>query len=142
MRILPLLGLLVIFVQPARAGDAMQLDPADRPAIRAVVAQQLAAFQRDDGREAFGLASPMIQQQFRSSDNFMRMVRSGYQPVYRPRDLQFGDIETVAGSIIQRVEVIGPDGVPTLAHYVMQRQPDGSWRINGCFLIASEQSST
>jgi len=38
------------------------------------------------------------------------------------------------GTIIQRVELVGPDGVPALAHYVMQRQSDGSWRINGCFL--------
>src|SRR5882762_11986779 len=71
------------------------LDAADRTAVRAVVEQQLAAFQRDDGRAAFSLASPTIQQQFRSSDNFMRMVRTGYQPVYRPRDVQFGAIATV-----------------------------------------------
>jgi Domain of unknown function (DUF4864) len=141
MRILALLGLLIVFAHPACAEDA-SLGAADRAAIRAVVEQQLAAFQRDDAGAAFGFASPTIQQIFQSSDNFMRMVRSGYQPVYRPRDVQFGEIETVDGTIIQRVELIGPDGVPALAHYVMQRQPDGSWRINGCFLTASEQRST
>jgi hypothetical protein len=142
MRVLRFLGMLVLLVQPVRADEAAMPDTADRAAIRAVVEQQLAAFQRDDDGAAFDLASPTIQQQFRSSGNFMRMVRSGYQPVYRPRDVQFGAIETVEGAIIQRVELIGPDGVPALAHYVMQRQPDGSWRINGCFLTASEQRST
>ena len=142
MRLLPLLGFLLVIAQPAHADDAAQLGVADRAAIRTVIEQQLAAFQRDDERTAFCLASPTIQQQFRSSGNFMRMVRSGYQPVYRPRDVQFGEIETVDGTIIQRVELIGPDGVPALAHYVMQRQPDGSWRINGCFLTASEQRTT
>jgi len=142
MRFLPLLAPLVIVVAPARADDAAALDAADRTAIRAVVEQQLAAFQRDDGRAAFSLASPTIQQQFRSSDNFMRMVRTGYQPVYRPRDVQFGAIATVNGDIVQRVELIGPDGKPALALYVMQRQPDGSWKINGCFLTASEQRTT
>jgi ketosteroid isomerase-like protein len=142
VRVLPLLGVLVVLVQAVRADEAATLGAADRAAIRAVVEEQLAAFQRDDERAAFDLASPTIQQQFQSSANFMRMVRSGYQPVYRPRDVQFGEIETVDGAIIQRVELVGPDGVPALAHYVMERQPDGSWRINGCFLTASEQRST
>ena len=142
MRVLPLLGLLIVLLQPAHADEGIALSIADRAAIRTVVEEQLAAFQRDDERGAFRLASPTIQQQFQSSGNFMRMVRSGYQPVYRPRDVQFGEIETVDGTIIQRVELIGPDGVPALAHYVMQRQSDGSWRINGCFLTASEQRTT
>jgi hypothetical protein len=142
MRLLPLLALLVIVMAPAHADDAAALDPADRAAIRTVVEQQLAAFQRDDGRAAFSLASPMIQQQFRSSDNFMRMVRTGYLPVYRPREVQFGGIAIVNGDIVQQVELIGLDGKPALALYVMQRQPDGSWKINGCFLAASEQRTT
>ena len=57
-------------------------------------------------------------------------------------DVQFGAIATVNGDIVQRVELIGPDGKPALALYVMQRQPDGSWKINGCFLTASEQRTT
>jgi hypothetical protein len=142
MRLLPLLALLVIVVAPARADDAAVLDVADRVAIRAVVEQQFAAFRHDDGRAAFSFASPTIQQQFRSPDNFMRMVRTGYQPVYRPREVQFGAIATVNGDIVQRVELIGPDGKPALALYVMQRQADGSWKINGCFLTASEQRTT
>jgi uncharacterized protein DUF4864 len=142
VRLLPLLAVLVVLGRPVGADEAATLAAADRAAIRAVVEQQLAAFQRDDERAAFDLASPTIQQQFRTSGNFMRMVRSGYQPVYRPRDVQFGEIEMAEGAIIQRVELVGPDGVPALAHYVMERQPDGSWRINGCFLTASEQRST
>ncbi len=139
MRILALLCLLLLFAQGARADEAATLGAVDRAAIHAVVEQQLAAFQRDDGGAAFGFASPTIQQQFQSPDNFMRMVRTGYQPVYRPREVQFGAIVVVDGVIIQRVEIVGPDGAPALAHYVMQQQPDGSWRINGCFLTASEQ---
>src|SRR5713101_1670657 len=142
MRLLPLLGFLLVIAQPAHADDAAQLGVADRAAIRTVIEQQLAAFQRDDGSAAFSLASPTIQQQFHSAENFMRMVRTGYPPVYRPRSVAFGDIVTVDGDIVQRVELIGPDGAPALALYIMQRQPDGSWRINGCVLTADEQRST
>ena len=35
---------------------------------------------------------------------------------------------------MQRVMLVGPDGVPVMARYLMQRQPDGSWLINGCIL--------
>jgi ketosteroid isomerase-like protein len=140
--LLTLIPLLLIFVAPASAEDAAALDTGERAAIRAVVEQQLAAFQRDDGSAAFSLASPAIQQQFRSPDNFMRMVRTGYLPVYRPREVQFGEITALDGDIVQRVELVGPDGQPAVALYIMQRQPDGSWRINGCFLTASAQRTT
>jgi hypothetical protein len=141
MRFLPLLALLIAFMPAVRA-DETALGNGDRATIRAVVAAQLDAFQHDDESAAFGFASPAIQQQFQSADNFMRMVRSSYQPVYRPRDVQFGAIVTRDGDIVQLVELIGPDGTPALAHYVMQRQPDGAWRINGCYLTASEQRTT
>ena len=34
--------------------------------------------------------------------------------------------------------VIGPDGRPVTAFYPMTQQPDGSWRIEGCYLQAPE----
>ena len=38
----------------------------------------------------------------------------------------------IEGRLVQRVYMVGPDGIAVLADYEMQRQPDGSWRINGC----------
>jgi hypothetical protein len=32
------------------------------------------------------------------------------------------------------VLLVGPDGKPVMALYAMERQPDGSWRIDGCML--------
>ena len=64
------------------------------------------------------------------------MVRQGYQPVYRPRQVSFGELAAVDGIPVQHVHVIGPDGTPVTALYVMERQPDGAWRINGCYLVA------
>jgi hypothetical protein len=64
----------------------------------------------------------------------MRMVREGYQPVHRPRAVEFRDLVPLEGLWTQRVLFVGPDGVPVIARYPMQRQPDGSWRIDGCVL--------
>jgi hypothetical protein len=65
-------------------------------------------------------------------------VRNGYQPVYRPREVRFGDLVDLDGALIQKVDVTGPDGRRALALYVMERQADGSWRINGCMLAEPE----
>jgi hypothetical protein len=43
---------------------------------------------------------------------------------------------------LQEILVVGPDGQPVLAEYIMQRQPDGSWRINGVILLAAAGETT
>ena len=106
--------------------------PADSAAIRAVISHQLGAFLRDDQTAAFADASPTIPQIFHDPETFMQMVRSAYQPVYRSSSVEFREIGMVEGRLVQRVYMVGPDGVAVLADYEMQRQPDGTWRINGC----------
>ena len=143
MRALRLVLLLVLasaWLVPA--SHAQDLSAADRGAIRAVISDQLAAFQRDDGDAAFALASPNIRTQFGSVGNFMDMVRTGYKPVYRPREVAFGDIVTINGRIVQSVLLVGPDGVPVTALYTMEQQPDGSWRIAGCVLARTADKTT
>ncbi len=107
---------------------------ADRAAIRTTIESQLAAFGRGDGGRAFAYAAPAIRQKFGTPENFMAMVRTAYPAVYRPREVEFRDLLEIGGAPTQRVLVVGPDNVAYLAYYIMQRQPDGGWRINGCIL--------
>ena len=134
-RVLFVLCLLLALAEPAIA----QQDAADRAAIREVIERQLDAFKRDDAESAFGFASPMIRGMFGTADVFMEMVRQGYQPVYRPRSVEFGDIIDFQGQPAQKVHLIAPDGRPVMALYVMTRLADGSWRIDGCYLQAPER---
>jgi hypothetical protein len=113
---------------------AADLAERDRAAIRSVIAAQLAAFQADDGERAFGFASPAIQQQFGTPSNFLAMVSTAYGPVYRPREVRFGELAVVRGEPVQLVLLVGPDLEVVNAFYAMQQQADGSWRINGCML--------
>jgi hypothetical protein len=133
------LALFLLLTMPAfaqaPAGDA------DGAAIVGVIRKQLDAFQGDRATEAFGYASPNIQHMFGTPDNFMAMVRQGYPPVYRPRSVDFRELVTSEGRIVQKVLFVGPDGVPVIAEYVMERQPDGSWRIDGCRLDRSGDRS-
>ena len=133
-RLAALLGLLLGLAVPALAQD---LSPADRTAIRDIIQSQVEAFRRDDGDAAFGYASPSIRDMFGSSEIFMDMVRQGYQPVYRPRVFDFGEIVTLHGQVTQKVHVVGPDGRPVTAFYPMTQLPDGTWRIDGCYLAGA-----
>lgn len=125
-------------VAPAAAQTEMtpfEMSGADRTEIQKIIRSQVDAFLRDDGSAAFSFASPTIRERFRTADNFMDMVKSGYEPVYRPRVFEFREIVQVRGGPAQTAYVVGPDGVPKLAVYPMQRQADGTWRINGCYLL-------
>lgn len=110
-------------------------EAADKADIQAVIGGQIEAFRADDGATAYSFAAPKLQQAFRNPDVFMSMVRSGYQPVYRPRSVIYGRFAAVAGGYAQEVLVVGPDGETYTALYALERQPDGSWRIAGCQII-------
>ena len=131
-------GLLLGFALGAQAQEP-PVSAADRDAIRSIIQSQVDAFRRDDGAAAFGLASPSIQNMFGSSEIFMDMVRQGYQPVYRPKVFDFADVTLLNGQITQKVRVVGPDGRPVTAFYPMTQLPDGTWRIDGCYLQAPEE---
>lgn len=124
----------------ARAGGNVPLSDADGAAIRGVIARQIDAFKRDDAAAAFAIASAKIQEIFRTPERFLAMAKAGYQPVYRPQHIKFRDPLVIAGRLIQPVLVIGPDGVPATALYIMERDPAGEWRIGGC-VIADEPES-
>lgn len=134
LRFLALVGVILALGLPAHA----QVSAADRTAIRDAIEGQVEAFRRDDGAAAFGYASPAIQGMFGTAETFMDMVRQGYRPVYRPQVFEFREIVTLQGMVTQKVHVIGPDGRPVTAFYPMTQQPDGSWRIEGCYLQAPE----
>lgn len=116
------------------ADIADQLSEGDRASIREVIQSQMDAFQADDATLAFSFAAPSIQDQFGDASRFIAMVKRGYLPVYRPREVQFSEVLEIRGKPTQRVVVVGPDNGVFSAYYMMERQPDGSWRISGCVI--------
>ena len=134
-RLLYLLAALLV-AGTARADELANLPAAEQQAIQQVITNQVDAFRSDDESRAFGYASPGIQFMFGNPQRFMAMVREGYRPVYHPRSMAFGDLLVVDGHLVQELAVIGPDGSPHLARYVMEHEADGTWRIDGCVLVA------
>ncbi|MCW5751405.1 MAG: DUF4864 domain-containing protein [Alphaproteobacteria bacterium] len=125
----------------APAPWAAEPTAAENQAIRQVIERQLQAFQRDDGEGAFVHAAPSIRAIFGTAERFMAMVRSGYAPVYRPREVEFRRRMEVEGKPAQEVFLVGPDGRPVIALYVMERQADGRWLIAGCYLLPAPDLS-
>jgi Domain of unknown function (DUF4864) len=121
---------------------ATDIGAPDRAAIKGVIERQIDAFRRDDGPGAFAFASPAIKRMFGTPENFMDMVRGGYPQVYRPSAVGFGELMRANGVLVQLVEIVGPDGLPVVAVYEMERQPDGSWQINGCSLLRPPERTT
>lgn len=117
------------------AGADESVAPADAAAIRQVIQGQMNAFRIDDWNAAFAYASPAIQTKFQSPQIFSQMVTQAYQPVYRPRGVEFREVKASEFGPTQEVLVVGPDGLSYLAYYTMERQADGSWRISGCYLV-------
>ena len=119
----------------ALAGGAAAQSGSDRAAVQTIIEQQLGAFLRDDAATAYSFASPGIKQMFPSEEIFMNMVRRGYQPVYRPRSHAFGAMRETGQGIEQIVDLVDAAGQEWTALYTLERQPDGSWKITGCFLL-------
>ena len=111
---------------------------APNPDIEATIQNQFNAFLDRDVGEAWQYASPNIQALFGNPENFGRMVASGYPMVWTPGQVAFIDLQTLAGIIVQRVEVIDQAGT---AHYLGYQmiQTDNGWRINGVQILRAPQ---
>ncbi len=133
-----IMAVLCCSLRPAWADDAATVSAADHQAIEQVITSQVDAFRHDASDAAFSYASPNIQSMFGNATQFMGMVRRAYPPVYRPRSFKFEQLVTINGRIVQRVMLVGPDGAEALALYTMEREQDGTWRIDGCSLVKPE----
>jgi len=135
---LVLLLVIVLTVSTARA----QSTASDAADIQGIIKNQIEAFRQGDGITAFGLASATIQQTFKSPEGFMAMVKQSYGALINPRRLAFFDLIEQRGVAIQRVLVEKAEGGLVIAIYPMARQPDGTWRIDGCALQEVPASET
>ena len=48
----------------------------------------------------------------------------------------------IASNIANAESATGPDGQTYEAIYTMERQPDGTWQINGCAIVRAPDVST
>jgi Domain of unknown function (DUF4864) len=115
---------------------AVPASAADGDDIKSVIESQLNAFAVDDGTSAYSHAAPIVKQVFPSPEQFMAMVKKGYQPVYRNTNRVYSDVfPDRLGRPAMRVVLTGQDGKRYEALYAMEKQPDGSWKIASCVVL-------
>ncbi|MFO1395896.1 MAG: DUF4864 domain-containing protein [Burkholderiales bacterium] len=129
-------------VHAAPPAPGTTLPPGEWQAIRAIVTAQLAALKAGDGARAMAFAAPGIQAQFRTPENFLRMVRTAYSALLEARHTEFLEGAVIEGATIQPLRLVLPDDTVLVALYQMQRGPGGRWRIAGCVLAPSTVQST
>lgn len=117
----------------------MYITENDKVAIRRVIETQIKAFQQNNAAAAFAIASEVIQTQFASPDNFMKMVKENYPAVYAPRSVMFRGFTTIDYYPAQIVILMDKLGKLVQAVYIMKQQKDYSWRIHGCFLVSIDE---
>lgn len=123
-------------LSPAISGEAEQKQAQE------IIASQIEAFKSGQDAEAYSYASPVVKGFFPDVSIFMGMVKRGYQPVYNPKNYNFGRAKEPAdGKVVQEVLLTGPDGKPWTALYEMVRQADGTWKINSVQLLPGDDSS-
>lgn len=109
---------------------------ADPKEMQSVIDRQLEAFQADDFAKAMEFASPVLQQYFRTPENFQRMVTQGYPMVWRFDTVQFLESRVEGGVHYQKVMIRDLQGVTHVLDYRMTETESG-WRINGVQILDS-----
>ena len=130
------LAVSIAFSGPSHAQEVV----APNPDIEATIAGQFDAFRAGDVENAWTFASPNIQGLFGSVENFARMVEQGYPMVWQPGDVDFIDLQSFGGILVQRVQVIDAQGN---AHYLGYQmvETEGGWRINGVQVLRAPDVS-
>ncbi|HEX2531068.1 MAG TPA: DUF4864 domain-containing protein [Burkholderiaceae bacterium] len=142
-RLWAILGFLFALEMPLSAPNAAAapVAPADVKSIRHVVQSQLKALAEDDAAKAFSLATRSTRAQLGSADNFLQLIKEEYSPIYRNRLAIFSEAEIINGNTIQVVRITDRDSHVWVALYQMEREHDGSWKIDGCSLFETTSVS-
>lgn len=134
-----LAGLIAPWWNTAAAMDG--ITTADAIAIHEVVQSQLDALANDDAASAFELATPEKRMLIGSPDNFLRLIKEQYDPIYRHQHVIFSRPEVVNGDAVQTVRVTDSESRVWLAVFWMQQEEDSSWKIDGCQLLETTSVS-
>ncbi|MGE5649018.1 DUF4864 domain-containing protein [Noviherbaspirillum sp. UKPF54] len=134
-----LAGLLAPWWSSAAAVDG--ITTADAIAIHEAVQSQLDALAKDDAASAFEQATPEKRMLIGSPDNFLRLMKEQYNPIYRHQRVIFSHPEVVDGDAIQVVRVTDSESRVWLAIFWMQQEEDSSWKIDGCQLVETTSVS-
>lgn len=116
----------------------MYISENDKAVIRQLIEKQLQAFQKQDEVMAFSLTSPTVQRKFQQQD-FLSMVKKEYPAIATFRSIVFRGYTLVNDFPALVCMIMDQDGRVTQGIFIVQHQPDYSWRIHGYELISVDE---
>lgn len=123
MKLLRILGIVLLMVGSSSA-------EAQEEEIAAVISGQLVALAESDFGTAYKFASPSVQAQVPTTDDFAAMVKGSFPMMLAVSEVDFVDFFPTQRSILQRVKITKEDGTNYWFAYEMI-VVNGAWRING-----------
>ena len=114
---------------------AEKLHESEMVEIRSAVQSQIEALTNDDAVKAFDLTTEDARNRLGSPDNFLRMIKEKYDPVYRHRMALYSSPQIVLGKVYQAVRLTDLDSHVWVAIYLMHKDEEGTWKIDGCQLV-------
>lgn len=136
-RLIVMTGLLAMLAMPFSTlrSFAAPIPADDAASIQAAIRGQLHAFSEDDAESAFELNTASIRSQMGSAENFLRVIKEEYSPIYRHLVVIFSAPQALGDAIVQIVRLTDRDSRVWLAIYNMERDMTGNWKIDGCQLL-------
>ena len=116
----------------------MYISENDKVAIRQLIEKQLQAFRQKDEVTAFALTSPTIQNKYEQHDIIMA-IESKYNAIIQPRSIMFQGFTLVNNYPALVSMIMNQEGELTQGVFVVQHQPDYSWRIHGYELLPVDE---
>lgn len=116
----------------------MYISENDKIEIRQLIEKQLQAFRQQDENTAFALTSPTIQYKYKQN-NFIQTLESEYGAIVKSRSIMFQGFTLVNNYPALVSMIMNHQGELTQGVFIVQHQPDYSWRIHGYQLISVDE---
>lgn len=131
---------LLLVVNPQVLAESVVAE-ADLKAIQLVIDGQILAFKSDDHKAAYSFAAPNVKQAFPTVDIFINMVKSGYEPLYRPVSYFFGRSMLSEGEVYQELIISDTTRQLWQVIYTLSQQQDQSWKVSNVLMYPYQGTS-
>jgi hypothetical protein len=122
---------LTLVLTPCGA-KAQVLGSADARAVRHIVIEQLDALAVGDAQRLSETVTPAVREAFSSVGDLLALLQALYPMAYRPRQIGFAPAQVLGAWAVQAVEITDQDDARWLVLFLLEQQPDATWRIGGC----------
>lgn len=119
------------------AASQVLLGQGEADKVRDVIVAQIQAMAEKDADRMFETTTPRVRAAVGNPGRFLAMMLGAYPMVYQPASVSFHAPEKKSDGAFQLVEIKDNGDQSWLAIFILEQQPDRTWRISGCAVTES-----